>query len=255
MCALEHIPLVSFFLFFLLKQKGNDKIKKKAICRLAEGLTVIWFIPHVVCKLTSPLTQRHAWTSHYKQDLFLLSSSVSMYCSHQAAGKGSRRRRAMLRPVRLLPLLARETYFTSLAGRRRSLHCACILFLPLHVWGEEKSKSEGPFEQASLIWVMRHVSLSLFIIVWCAMNHLFSLKVCQSSLFRVNRLGCFFVLPLRLSATPPLLTCFFFFFFMMSQIQTCNSRQDLRAALMGDGAHLLNMLPITASHSLSWLQN
>lgn len=134
-----------------------------------------------------------------------------MYCSHQAAGKGRRRRRAMPRSVRLLPLLAlltaREMHFTSLAGRRRSLHCACILFLPLHVWEEEKSKSEGPFEQASLIWVMRHVSLSLFIIVWCAMNHLFSLKVCQSSLFRVKRLACFFFLHLHSSTssfcTPP----------------------------------------------------
>lgn len=133
-------PARVFFFFAQTKGKRQNK-KKKAICRLAEGLTVIWFIPHVVCKLTSPLTQRHAWTSHYKQDLFLLSSSVFMYCSHQAAGKGSRRRRAVLCDpyVCFLCSLARSLalltamYFTSLAGRRRSLHCACILFLPLHV--------------------------------------------------------------------------------------------------------------------------
>lgn len=62
-------PARVFFFFFFAQTKGKRQNKKKAICRLAEGLTVIWFIPHVVCKLTSPLTQRHAWTSHYKQDL------------------------------------------------------------------------------------------------------------------------------------------------------------------------------------------
>lgn len=79
MCALEHIPLVSFF-----PPQTKGKRLKKAICRLAEGLAVIWFIPHVGCKLTSPLTQRHAWTSRYKQDLF---PPLCLNRSHQGGRK------------------------------------------------------------------------------------------------------------------------------------------------------------------------
>lgn len=79
-----------------------------------------------------------------------------------------------------------EMFFTSLAGRRR----ACIVsvfFLSNFMREGKKRASRGAFEQASVSRVMHRQPLP-FIILWCAMNHLFSPKVCQNSLFRVKRL-------------------------------------------------------------------
>lgn len=79
-----------------------------------------------------------------------------------------------------------------------------------------------------------------------------SAEVCQNSLFRVKFIfsSSFSRSAMSVCVSPrrlPPSTCSSF---MMLQIQTCNSRQDLRLTLMGDGAHLLNMLPITASLAL-----
>lgn len=109
--------------FFSRLNKRRMTKKKKAICRLAGGLTVIWFIPHVECKLTSPLAQRHAWTSHYKQDLFPLSSSSLCIVAIKRNKGGGRRRFLRMLHVRLPPCsaacsLASQIYITLLGKKR-----------------------------------------------------------------------------------------------------------------------------------------
>lgn len=150
---------------------------------------------------------------------------------------------------------------TSLGGGEEAALC---VFSPRYVWEEEKSKLEGLLNSVgqpdlSLSDVPRQ-PLPLHYSLICHESSIQTERdeVCQSSLFRVKFIffsRLYSPTPLLLSISLPphlllLLPFFFFFFFTMLQIQTCNSRRDLRPALMGDGAHLLNVLPITASLSL-----
>lgn len=167
-----------------------------------------------------------------------------MHCSHLAGNKGRRRY------VRCAP---------TLLGRSRIV----ALFFPQRCVreGEEKSESEGLLSGVGQSDAPRQ-PLSLIIIVWYAMNHLFSLRVMKfvkavylgwNVFYFISLLPLGWRLSLSLSLSPPHASsprCL--------KLKLFNSRRGLRSRLWwGDGAHtffwLRCQLPLSLP-SLSWLQ-
>lgn len=189
MCALEHIPLVSF----LLKQKGNDK---RSHLQISGGINSNMVYP----------TWYVSWHSLLHKDMpghhiisgICFSSPPLCACVLQSLSnnKGRQRYRAMLfskAAMCSLPFLQQfsavllavccpwdELHVVKRRKKKEAASCLCFVFAMLCVWGR-KEQVGGPFEQRRPVWseaewCATSASRSS-LIVWYAMNHLFTLNV------------------------------------------------------------------------------
>lgn len=132
--------------------------------------------------------------------------------------------------------------------------CLCFVFATLCMWGR-KEQVGGPFERRRPVWSEPEwcaTSASLPFPYCLICNESSFQTVCQGSLFRVKFTFFIFILPLHYVFLFPLPTspsspASLLWGFKFKRV---TADRVLKPALMGDGAHLLNMLPITASLGL-----